>query len=88
MSGGLAMMPSIQSTKQLTTANPLYGSPPSPLSSQPGMYGVHGMGAGMSAAAPAALAPAPNAQASSESEAAMLQQLMNEISRLKNELGN
>ena len=78
---GQVMMTPMQSMKQHTAANPLYGSPPSPLSSQAGMYGNM---------APMAQAPAASMSAQqppSESEAAVLQQLMNEINRLKNELG-
>lgn len=53
--------------------NPLYGTAPSPLSSQPGMA--------------AGAVPVVSPQAGGGSEAEMLQQLMSEINRLKSELG-
>ncbi len=57
--------------------NPLFGSAPSPLSSQPG---------GM--ASPAMTPPAAAPAGGNASEAEMLSQLMAEINRLKSELGD
>lgn len=60
--------------------NPLFGSAPSPLNSQPGGMASPGTGA----MTPPAAAPA----GGNASEAEMLSQLMAEINRLKSELGD
>lgn len=73
----------------VTGVNPLYGSAPSPMGSQLGMNGAMSSGLyGSAAPAPGnATPPSPPGGAASVNEAEMLQQLMGEISRLKNELG-
>lgn len=71
-----------------TGVNPLYGAAPSPMNSQMGANaamtsGLYGMNP---VAAPGTATPTSPAGGNSVSEAEMLQQLMGEISRLKNEL--
>nr|AER58217.1 channelopsin 1 [Chlamydomonas yellowstonensis] len=101
MGGGAVMMTSMGSMQQ--AANPLYGAPPSPLSSQPGagMYGapaqpqmgsqgsMHGSmyGGSQQQHQQPQQAAAAPAAADGGSEAEMLKQLMSEINRLKAELG-